>query len=60
MYKTKKLEEKVAQGCKKTLKLAEKYVLFSGRKVCLGQKMVLSLLMNVGLTVGLICFYSSL
>ena len=58
MYRTKKLEEKVAQGCKKTLKPAEKYVWFSGRKACLGQKMVLIFLMNVGLTVGLRDFVS--
>lgn len=34
------------------------YVLFSWRKVCLGQKMVLIFLMNVGLTVGLRDFAS--
>ena len=43
---------------KKTLKPAEIYVLFSWRKVCLGQKMVLIFLMNVGLTVGLRDFAS--
>ena len=58
MYRTRKIEEKVAHGCKKTLKLAEKYVLFFVRKFCSGQEMVLVLLMNVGLTVGLTDFAS--